>query len=230
MQKHQIEDVITRFPFLADISPEEWKEEGISIVSLPVNSVVYEGEFLKSTALILEGSIRIYKLSDSGREVTLFRISNGECSPLMAAGILGRSEFEAWACFEKPTTILIVPIQISQEWMDKYKGFRQFILRSFAFHLNNLSNLIETMNFKSIRTRISKYLIEKTSNDNDSLAITHDILAIELGTVREVISRTLKSMEKEGLLRLERGQITHIQHRKLLVLLNKDCREHTVTD
>ncbi|MCP1311578.1 Crp/Fnr family transcriptional regulator [Paenibacillus tyrfis] len=218
MQNQQIEDVITQFDFLADISPEDWKE--ISILSLPANSVVHDGEFLKYTFLILEGSIRIYKLNDKGKEVALFRINSGECCPLMLSSILGHNEFEASACIEKPTTVLIVKVQILQEWMDKYKNFRQFIFRSLAHYLNTLSILIENIYFKSIRTRIYEYLIENTNFNNDSLSITHDILSIELRTTREVTSRTLKAMEKEGLLRLERGQITHIQHQKLLILLN----------
>ncbi|MGG4443309.1 Crp/Fnr family transcriptional regulator [Brevibacillus fortis] len=219
MQTQQIEDVITLFPSLADISPQDWQEEGISIVSLPVNYIIHEGEFLKNAALVLEGTIRMYKLSGSGREVTLYRIHDGQCCPLMASSILEETEYEASACVEKPTTVLFIPVPIFQRWMDNYKSFRQYIFKTFAGRLIIMSNLIDSMFFKSIRSRISAYLLVMTNADNDSLAITHDNLSIELGTAREVISRTLKAMEKEGLLRLTRGQITHIQRRQLLELL-----------
>lgn len=219
MQTEQIENVIMRFPCLADISHEDWQEEGITITTLSVNHVIHEGEFLESAALILDGTVRMYKLSGNGREVTLYRINDGECCPLMASSILGETAYEASACIEKPTTVLFIPVHIFQKWMNNYINFRQFIFKSFARRLLIMSDLIDSMFFKSIKSRIAEYLLKMTSIDNDSLSITHDHLSIELGTAREVISRTLKAMEKEGLLTLSRGQITHIQRQKLLELI-----------
>ncbi|UHA72506.1 Crp/Fnr family transcriptional regulator [Paenibacillus sp. 481] len=219
MQAQQIDDIIKLFPSLADVTQEDWQAEGISIVTLPVNQVIHEGEFLKSAALILDGTVRMYKLSDSGREVTLYRISDGECCPMMASSILGETAYEASACMEKPTTVLFIPVRIFQMWMDKYLRFRQYMFKTFARRLIIMSNLIDSVVFKSIRSRIAEYLLKMTSDDNDSLSITHDTLSIELGTAREVISRTLKTFEKDGLLRLTRGQITHIQRQQLLALI-----------
>ncbi|MBH5319822.1 Crp/Fnr family transcriptional regulator [Paenibacillus sp. GSMTC-2017] len=220
MKTEQIELVIKLFPSLSDISIEDWNEDGISIASLPVDHVIYEGEFLEHAALILDGTVRMYKLSDSGREVTLYRISSGECCPMMASSILGESVYEASACIEKPTTVLFIPVRIFQKWMNNYLGFRQYIFKTFARRLIVMSNLIDSVVFKTIRSRISEYLLLMTSSDNNSLSITHDVLSIELGTAREVISRTLKSMENDGLLRASRGQITHIQRERLQELID----------
>ncbi|EJL27704.1 Crp/Fnr family transcriptional regulator [Brevibacillus sp. BC25] len=218
MQKEQIAEVLTRFPSLAALTPEEWQEEGISITMVPANFTIDEGEFLENAPLILDGLVRIFKLSSDGREVTLYRLSAGECCPLIASSILGETVYEASACVEKPSMVLNVPTKIYKKWIEKHQGFRQYIFQSFARRLIIMSNLIDDINFKSIRVRISEYLIEHTGAENNSLAITHDQLAIELGTAREVISRTLKKMEKEGLLRVARGQITDIQRSKLPVV------------
>lgn len=215
MQKDQIAQVIARFPSLAALTPEDWQEEGISVTMVPANFTIDEGEFLENAPLILDGLVRIFKLSSDGREVTLYRLSAGECCPLIASSILGETMYEASACVEKPSMVLNVPTKIYKKWIEKHQDFRQYIFKSFARRLIIMSNLIDDIQFKSIRVRISEYLIEQTIADNDSLAITHDHLAIELGTAREVISRTLKKMEKDGLLRLARGQITHIQRSRL---------------
>ncbi|MED1797360.1 Crp/Fnr family transcriptional regulator [Brevibacillus porteri] len=215
MQKEQIAEVLARFPSLAALTLEEWQEEGISITTVPANFTIDEGEFLENAPLILDGLVRIFKLSSDGREVTLYRLSTGECCPLIASSILGETVYEASACVEKPSMVLNVPTKIYKKWIEKHQGFRQYIFQSFARRLIIMSNLIDDIHFKSIRVRISEYLIEHTSAEDDSLAITHDQLAIELGTAREVISRTLKKMEKEGLLRVARGQITDIQRSRL---------------
>ncbi|MCR8842678.1 Crp/Fnr family transcriptional regulator [Paenibacillus sp. SC116] len=219
MQSEQIKDAITCFPCLADISDEDWNEDGISVVTLPANHIIHEGEFLESAALIMHGTVRMYKLGENGREVTLYRIHDGGCCPLMASSILGETAYEANICIEKPTKVLFVPARIFQRWMGTYMSFRQFIFKSFAERLIIMSNLIDNMVFKSIRIRIFEYLLEKTTAEHNTLTITHDHLAIELGTAREVISRTLKGMEKEGLISLSRGQITNIQHDQLIELV-----------
>ncbi|RNB84710.1 Crp/Fnr family transcriptional regulator [Brevibacillus fluminis] len=219
MRNDQIEEVIQLFPFLSAISTNDWNQEGVEIVSLPVHFVIPEGKLLNHAALILEGAVRMSRLGTNGREVTLYRLTNGECCPLMMASILGESAYEASACIEKPTRALVIPVPLFFVWLDTYKSFRQFVFQTFAKRLILMSNLIDSMKFKSIRTRIAEYVLEKTTDECNVLTITHDQLSMELGTVREVISRTLKGMEREGMLRLGRGQITHIQRHQLLTAI-----------
>lgn len=97
-----------------------------------------------------------------------------------------------------------------REWTDRYQGFRQFIFKSFANRIILMSNLLDSIHFKSIRGRIAEYLIQHSQDSGDRLNITHDILSVELGTAREVISRSLNQLEKEGLIKLSRGQIALI--------------------
>ncbi|MFD0586451.1 Crp/Fnr family transcriptional regulator [Paenibacillus sp. GCM10027627] len=216
IHKEQIKEVVARFPSLAALTEDDWQEEGLSIEVVPANFSIYEGNYLESAPLILDGSVKIYKLSSDGREVTLYRLGSGQCCPLIASSILGESPYDASACVEKPSKLLIIPTHLYKKWVGEHQEFRQFIFKSFAQRLIIMSKLIDDINFKSIRERISEYLIDKTSQDNDSLSITHDFLAIELGTAREVISRTLKKMENDQMLRVVRGEITHIQRSQLL--------------
>jgi len=204
--------IVSLFPCLSDISEQDWNQEGIEVIALEQNKTIQEGQALEYAFLILEGTIRMYKISSSGREITLYRIHSGECCPLMTSSILGESAYEASACTEKRCLALAIPVTIFRDWAERYRSFRQYIFKSVAKRIIIMSNLVESINFKSIRGRIAEYLIQMTENGNDTLAITHDMLSIELGTAREVISRTLKTLKKEGLITLTRGKIT-IVHR-----------------
>ncbi len=202
--------ILTVFPSLADIEDREWSREGIRVVEMEPDYTIEEGKVLEYAFLILEGTIRMYKISAGGREITLYRIQGGECCPLMSSSILGEYEYEATACVETTGVALMIPVNIFRDWMDRYREFRQFIFQSFASRILILSNLLDSINFKSIRGRISEYLNRMAAKAGHSgpLQITHDQLSVELGTAREVVSRTLKGLEKEGIIRLSRGNIT----------------------
>ncbi|RED59408.1 Crp/Fnr family transcriptional regulator [Cohnella lupini] len=202
--------IVSLFPSLADISEQDWKHSGIQVIETEPNHIIEEGQFLEYAILILEGTVRMYKISGGGREITLYRIHGGECCPLMTSSILGESEYEASACVETTGLVLAVPVDIFRDWTDRYRKFRQFIFKSFAKRIVVMSNLLDSINFKSIRGRISEHLVQMTkqAGNSNTLHITHDILAIELGTAREVISRTLKGLENEATIKLSRGKIT----------------------
>ncbi|WP_379133749.1 Crp/Fnr family transcriptional regulator [Paenibacillus sp. sgz500958] len=199
--------IVDLFPCLSEISTQDWNRDGIEVMKVEANLVIEEGQFLEYAVLVLEGTVRMFKISASGREITLYRIHGGECCPLMTTSILGESEYEASASVEEGGLALLIPVSIFREWTDRYQGFRQFIFKSFANRIILMSNLLDSINFKSIRGRIAEYLIQHSQYSGDQLNITHDTLSVELGTAREVISRTLKQLEKEGLIKLSRGQI-----------------------
>ncbi|AJY75096.1 Crp/Fnr family transcriptional regulator [Paenibacillus beijingensis] len=211
----QVPRIVERFPSLSGITEQDWSHEGITVMELQPGHVFEEGKFLDHAVLVLEGTVRMYRISGSGREITLYRLNGGECCPLMMSSILGETEYEASAWIEKRCAVLVIPVYVFRDWMDRYKSFRQYIFQTFAKRLIIMSNLLDSINFKSIRARVAEYLVRLTEDGNDTLAITHDTLSIELGTAREVISRTLKSLENEGLLQLSRGRISNIQRRGL---------------
>lgn len=210
IQSEHLSRILTLFPSLSEISEEDWNQEGIKVLQMEPNYIIEEGQFLEFVVMILEGTVRMYKISASGREITLYRIHSGECCPLMTSSVLGETEYEATACVETTGLVLMVPSAIFRAWTDRYPKFRQFIFKSFAKRIVLLSSLLDSINFKSIRGRISEFLIqlsEQTGN-SDTLYITHDSMSVELGTAREVISRTLKGLEKEEIIKLSRGKIT----------------------
>ncbi|WP_238392472.1 Crp/Fnr family transcriptional regulator [Paenibacillus antri] len=209
--------IISLFPSLADMTEQDWSRDGIKVIYLEPNYTIKEGRFLEYAFLILDGTVRMYKISPGGREITLYRIHSGECCPLMTSCILGETEYEATAHVETAGSALAIPVDIFRDWTDRYRIFRQFILTSLARRIISMSSLLDSINFKSIRGRISEFLIQRVGHcgNSDTLHITHESLSVELGTAREVISRSLKELEKEEIITLSRGKIT-IRDRKAL--------------
>lgn len=197
--------IVSIFPDLADLPEEEWRKAGIDVKKLEPAQTIPEGIILDYAVFILDGRVRMYKVSESGREITLYRISDGECCPLMSSSILGGTEYEASASVETHSLALFIPTPIFREWFDTYKSFRQFIFQSICGRILTLSKLLDNINFKSIRSRVVEYLLEQA--EGNVIKTTHDTLAIELGSVREVISRTLKQLEKDQYIALTRGKI-----------------------
>jgi CRP/FNR family transcriptional regulator len=204
------------FPCMGDITAEDWNQDGINVIQIDPNYIIEEERLLEYVFMILDGVVRMYKISANGREFTLYRIHGGECCPSISS-LLGESEFEASACVETAGIALIIPRKIFREWIDTYPVFRQFIFKSFAKRIQMLSSLVDSISFKTIRERVSEFLFQLANQtvNSDSLRVTHHSLSVELGTAREVISRVLKELENEHIIKLSRGSITIIDRNAL---------------
>lgn len=154
--------------------------------------------------IILSGSIRVFKLGESGREITLYRIEKEESCILSASCILSGIDFPAMAESESETEAVVVPADKFREWVRKYPFWQNFVFNLLAKRLDVIIAVIEEVAFKRMDSRIAAYLLAQHTNKVHS---THSDIALELGTSREVVSRILKDFEREGLINLSRGEI-----------------------
>lgn len=211
MELKQIAGVTHAFPCFSSVSADDWMRKDITVERVPPRLSMPEGHFFAHAAFVLKGKVRIHKISESGREVTLYRIQRGGVCVLMMASILGETEYEASAEVEEETELLLLPVEVFKQWMDTYKELRQFIYQTMVKRMISVTTLVEDIAFKPIHTRIAQLLVMRTAENNDTLYMTHDAIAIELGTAREVVSRALKDFKKAGWLNLGRGKIEQIQ-------------------
>lgn len=218
MLSENIRRIMDRFRCFESVEPEDWQHPGIAVIRVPVSQAMQQGRLLEPAIFTLDGRIRVYKVSETGREITLYRVQGGECCVLMMASILGEMEYEASAAVEIPSELSILPID---EWIDKYKPLRQYIYRMFTQRMSMVTALIDDVAFKPVEYPIADFLLQKTPGTSTSLRITHDEIAVKLGTAREVISRKLKEFEKEGWLVLGRGRIQDIQRAALEQVKNR---------
>ena len=184
--------------------------EQLEVVEIPPGQVILkEYEYIKVIPIVLEGSIKLRKLDPTGREIIFYHIEPGESCILSITSCLNNRESQAEAIIEKKTRMIIVEASRVRGWMDEFSSWRQFVVKLYYSRMADLMTLVDLVVFKSVDSRLILHL--KDHAVNNELEITHQQLAGELGTAREVISRLLKQMENENLISLERGKIKLIK-------------------
>lgn len=170
--------------------------------------IMKEGFTCNNTAFLIKGSIRIDKLSEDGREITLYRIKEGEVCLLTISCIMNNSPFPGIAIVEEETEIVALPAHIFQELLLLNRSFQEFIFKEIFIHLKDVMLTVERLAFESIERRISRFLYQSfLEKRRGALSLTHAEIAREIGSSREVVSRKLKQLEKKEILLLSRGQI-----------------------
>jgi CRP/FNR family transcriptional regulator len=171
--------------------------------------ILREHQFIKVVPLVLEGSIKLRKLDPTGREIIFYHIEPGESCILSITSCLNEKESQAEAIIEKSTRLVVVEASRIRSWMERFPTWRKFVFNLYYERMAELMGLLDLVIFKSVDTRLVQYLKEKAVGNE--IAVTHQQLAGQLGTAREVISRLLKQMEKEQLISMERGKIKILQ-------------------
>ncbi|NNL02407.1 MAG: Crp/Fnr family transcriptional regulator [Eudoraea sp.] len=170
------------------------------------------GQDITVMPLIFSGAIKILREDDEGDELLLYFIEKGDTCAMTFSCCLGNGKSEIRAIAESDTELLMIPIEKMDEWMVKYQSWREFILDSYHTRMSELLETIDTLAFMKMDERIMKYLKDRAMVTNDDMIYsTHQDVANDLHTSRVVISRLLKSLEKEGKIELSRNHIKVIE-------------------
>lgn len=181
-----------------------------SFISFPAGKLIYsEGDACSSIAFLMAGEIRVYKAAEGGREITLYEIGRGETCILNASCILAKMPYPANAVAVKEGGMLLVPADIFRRLMDADEGMRDFVFEIMSRRLATMMILIEEVAFGRMDIRLKEYLSEKAGHA--VLRTTHQKIADDLGTSREVVSRLLKDLERKGSVALSRNEITLLE-------------------
>jgi CRP/FNR family transcriptional regulator, anaerobic regulatory protein len=156
---------------------------------------------------VLEGTLRVFKSSVGGREITLYRIERGESCILTATCILNDSRFPAYAEAEGRTELLLAPSRLLMGLVDEHAEWRRFVFGLYAKRLDNVLSLVEEVAFQHIDERIAAYLLKFAAGREGAVTRTHGEIAAELGTSREVVTRILRDFEAAGSIETLRGRI-----------------------
>jgi CRP/FNR family transcriptional regulator len=199
----------TRFPRVA---ADPALDSAITASATPARldtgaAICRQGDACGALALVLEGSARVYTLAESGREITLYRVEPGHCCILTASCILSGRPFPANAVTETGLVAALVPPAQVVHWMTEHQAWRELLWGLLAERLADVIGLVEEVAFRRMDRRLAGYLVEHAPRSNNQVAATHQQIAAELGTSREVISRLLKDFELRGWLALSRGSV-----------------------
>ena len=164
--------------------------------------------YIKFAPLMLEGLAKIVKEDSEGNELLMYYLSPGETCTVSLTCCMIQQKSEIKAVVEEPSIMLLIPIQYMDEWMIKYKDWKNFVMTSYRKRFDELFNTIDSIAFKKLDERLVSHLITKSkAKSNMILKATHQEIAYDLNSSREVISRLLKQLEKEGKISLGRNKI-----------------------
>jgi CRP/FNR family transcriptional regulator, anaerobic regulatory protein len=193
------------YPVLAAL-PEPLRrriEAAVQTVAVPAGTVLFdERQPCQGFPFVTEGAIRVVKAAANGRELPLYRVLPGESCIITSGCLLGHADYNARGTAEVPTTLMLLPRALFDELLAQ-PAFRDFVFHLFAERMADLMQLIEEVAFRKLDQRLANLLLGK----GRLLHATHQQLADELGSVREMVSRLLKSFAEQSLVRLGREQV-----------------------
>ncbi len=173
------------------------------LLHVPAGTPMFgDGSPCRHFPLVLEGSIRVAKCSD-GRELQLYRVAPGESCVLTSGCLVGGRDYPATGVVERDARLVVLPKAVFDELMATHQPFRQFVFSLFAERLADLMALVEAVAFHKLDRRVAAALLGR----GRVVELTHQQLADQLGSVREIVTRVLRSFADQGLVRLSRGAI-----------------------
>lgn len=212
---------LEQFPALLELekNARELLAKSARIVEAPIGTIGYsEGMPCNAYVMRLSGQSRVYKMSASGREILLYRVGSGETCVITTTCILGNSDYPASTMVEQPIRDVIVPKAAFNQLMIDSAVFRRFVMENYGALISDLIVLLDEVAFHSLDARLAKLLLDAGDN---TVTRTHQQLADELGTAREVVSRQLKRFEQKNWVALGRGHMQVIDRASLLAIANQ---------
>lgn len=179
--------------------------------------VFTQGQQARNYLVVTEGSVKVFARSGEGREVVLYRVGAGEMCALTTSCMLGRTPYPAEAVTETNVRARIIGSEAFDRALSGSAEFRQFVFASFGQRLTDVLQRMEQLVLDCVHNRLARCLVQRADTDG-VVAATHEALALEVGTAREVVSRHLKSMEQSGLISTQRGRIALLRPEILAML------------
>jgi len=178
-----------------------------NVISMPENSTVFrQGDACKNYLIVLEGKVKVFTRAENGREIVLYHLHKGDSCVLTTSCLFGNKNYPAEGKTETPVNALAIPVKQFNQVLQQSSTFREMVFSAFSSHLSNLITLVEEVAFGKLDVRLARHLLNQCDNEN-TLTSTHQNIATELGSAREVISRQLKELELKGYITISRGYI-----------------------
>ena len=174
------------------------------------------GDACKGWPLVVSGEIRLFTMSETGREMTLYRLGAGETCFLTVSCLLGDQVFPVYAAADGPTEVVLLSPRDFRQWFDSSAEWREHVCGSLTGRLVGVIATLQEVAFRRVDVRLAALLVDQAHEG--AVAATHSELAADLGTSREVVSRILKELEHDGHVRLRRGHVVLVDPAALAMI------------
>lgn len=201
--------LVRTLPILGRADPGLAREirQAAALVHLKAGRDVFvEGDRVDAIALLLSGVVRVYTIGRGGREITLYRFGLGQSCVLTASAILNRRTFPAIATVEEDGEALMIPAETFRRWVHRSDLWRDFVFDMLSQRLAGVMEILDEVAFRPLDARVAALLVARARQENP-LRLTHQQIAAELGSSREVVSRQLEEFARLGLVRIGRGRV-----------------------
>lgn len=198
--------VLALYPSLAGAPAEllDTALAGAQVRTVPAGAVLFDDRHAcEAFPMLIEGAIRVSKAAPNGRELQLYRVLPGESCVITSGCLLGHADYNARGVAETDLTLVTMPAAAFSRLIATHEPFREYVFSLFSERLAELMALVESVAFQRLDQRLAALLLGK----GKVVATTHQALADELGSVREIVSRLLKSFADQGLVALGRERI-----------------------
>lgn len=208
-----------------DAEARNFLRQRCRVVTAPAGACVFgEGGPCQDYLILISGRMRVQKLAENGREITLYRVEPGETCVVTTVCLMSDTSYDAEGIAETDITAQALPMAPFRELLARSAAFRDFVFRAYGTRICDLLMLIEEVSFGRIDQRLAACLVER-GREGKAIPATHQELAFELGTAREVVSRQLKEFERRGWLKLSRGSVLIAEPGALKALAQKRLAE-----
>ena len=198
------------FPNLEEGLYGEMVKHGTVLEIKAGETLLKVGQTIRSTMLILEGLVKLYREDNEGKEFFIYHLDAGQACSLSMVCAAKQETSEVLAKALTDATVLAIPLEYMDQWMSKYKSWYQFVITSYRNRFEELLKTIDAIAFTNMDERLEYYLKKQIEKLGNNLKITHQEIANDLNSSREVISRLLKKMETKGWLTIHRNSIEWI--------------------
>lgn len=201
---------VSSFPGLANVDDDVGKAllSSGQLIEVPEGTTVFQpGSECGNYLFLVDGTVRVQMVAENGREIVLYRVSGGQTCVMTTACLLAHQNYGAEGVAETDIVAVGISDPVFRRLLGTSEAFREFVFSAYGERLADLMVLVEEVAFRRLDLRLADFLL-KHMGDDGIIASTHQALAVELGSVREVVSRVLKEFERQGWVKLSRGQVT----------------------
>ena len=200
------------FPTLEEGLYDELVEHGTIKQVKAGEALLKVGQTIRSTMLILDGLVKLYREDEEGKEFFIYHLDAGQACSLSMVCAAKHETSEVLAKALTDATVLAIPLEYMDQWMGKYKSWYQFVITSYRSRFEELLKTIDAIAFTNMDQRLEEYIKKQVVRLGNNLKMTHQDIATDLNSSREVISRLLKKMEAKGWLIIHRNSIEWIKN------------------
>jgi CRP/FNR family transcriptional regulator len=208
--KAKIQALKSYFPIFDQLGLIETLVQESQFVTVPEGiEILQENNYINAIPLVLNGMVKVSRIDEKGREVFLYFITEGQSCAMTLTSFLRREKSKVRAVTVNETNILTIPVKVVYDINKKYPSWQHFVIETFSNRFDEMIQVLESVSFSKMHERVIQYLLKRAqSQQTKLLVISHQEIALDLATSREVISRILKQLEKTQLIEMSRGKIT----------------------